>query len=43
MNPNDTTGPARPIHGSPAVAVDSLREKLLGLGLLHAAEALAEE
>jgi DNA replication protein DnaC len=40
MSTNNATGA---VNGSPAVAVDSLREKLLGLGLLHAAEALAEE
>jgi DNA replication protein DnaC len=40
---NNTNGPGRPVNGSPAVAIDGLREKLLGLGLLHAAEALAEE
>jgi DNA replication protein DnaC len=40
---NNATGPVRVVISSPPVAVDSLREKLLGLGLLHAAAALAEE
>jgi DNA replication protein DnaC len=43
MSTNNTSSPSRAVNGSPAVAVDSVREKLLALGLLHAAEALAEE
>lgn len=43
MSSNDAAGPARAVNGSAAVEVDGLREKLLGLGLVHAAEALAQE
>jgi DNA replication protein DnaC len=35
--------PAKPANGAPHLEVDGIREKLLGLGLAHAAEALAEE
>jgi DNA replication protein DnaC len=35
--------PARTSRGEPVVEVDALRQKLLGLGLAHAAEALVEE
>ncbi len=41
MSTNNAAAPAR--AGSGAVEVDGLREKLVGLGLVHAAEALAEE
>ena len=41
MSTNNAAAPAR--AGSGAVEVDGLREKLVGLGLMHAAEALAEE
>ena len=41
MSTNNAAAPAR--AGNGAVEVDGLREKLLGLGLVHAAEALAEE
>jgi DNA replication protein DnaC len=40
---NTVAVPARAVNGSPHLEVDGIREKLLGLGLLHAAEALAEE
>src|SRR3954468_4105352 len=43
MSTNNTNGPARAAGGSAGVEVDALRQKLLGLGLCHAAEALAEE
>ena len=44
MSTNDTAGSkASAANGTPAVGVDTIREKLLGLGLVHAAEALAEE
>ena len=43
MSTNNSTGAVRAANGSPQVVVDSLREKLVGLGLLHAAEVLAEE
>jgi DNA replication protein DnaC len=40
-----TTNPPTPkgANGQPQVEVDAIREKLLGLGLAHAAQALAEE
>jgi DNA replication protein DnaC len=34
---------AKAVNGTPAVEVDGIREKLQGLGLLHAADALTEE
>jgi len=40
---NTTAAVAKAANGSPQLEVDGIREKLLGLGLLHAAEALAEE
>jgi DNA replication protein DnaC len=40
MSTNHT---AKAANGSPAVEVDGLRQRLVGLGLSHAAEALAEE
>ncbi len=43
MSTNNTQGPSRAGNASAPLVVDSLREKLLGLGLLHASEALAEE
>src|SRR5205807_3079431 len=44
MSTNTANGqPARTTRGEPVVEVDGLRQKLLGLGLTHAAEALAEE
>jgi DNA replication protein DnaC len=42
MSTSNATGPARTVDGSARVEVDGLRPKLLGLGLAHAAEALAE-
>jgi DNA replication protein DnaC len=41
MSTSNAAGPARAANG--AVEVDGLRQKLLGLGLCHAAEALAGE
>ena len=38
-----TTNAAKAAGGSPAVQVDGLRQRLIALGLSHAAEALAEE
>ena len=35
--------PAKSSNGSPHLEVDATREKLVALGLGHAAEALAEE
>jgi DNA replication protein DnaC len=43
MSTNNAAAPARAGNGAAGVEVDPLREKLLGLGLVHAAEALAEE
>ena len=43
MSTSNSNGPARAVNGSAGVEVDALRQKLLGLGLCHAAEALAEE
>jgi DNA replication protein DnaC len=43
MSTNNAPGATKAANGSPAVAVDGLREKLLGLRLVHAAETLAEE
>jgi DNA replication protein DnaC len=40
---NAAAAKALPVNGSPRLEVDAIREKLLGLGLAHAAEALAEE
>jgi len=40
---NTGAGPARAVNGSPQLELDGIREKMLGLGLLHAAETLAEE
>jgi DNA replication protein DnaC len=41
--PNNANGPARMPSETLHIEVDTLREKLLGLGLNHAAEVLAEE
>jgi len=38
-----TTPQSKTANGAPRLEVDGIREKLLGLGLAHAAEALAEE
>jgi DNA replication protein DnaC len=43
MSTSNSNGPARAANGSAGVEVDALRQKLLELGLCHAAEALAEE
>jgi DNA replication protein DnaC len=43
MNTDSAAGPAKAVNGPAGVEVDGLRQKLLGLGLAHAAEALAEE
>jgi len=43
MSTNNAATPAGVANGSAQVEVDSLRQRLLGLGLTHAAEALAEE
>jgi DNA replication protein DnaC len=43
MSTTDANGPARMPSESLRIEVDNLREKLLGLGLTHAAEVLAEE
>jgi DNA replication protein DnaC len=43
MSTNNATSPARTVNGSVSVEVDGLRQKLEGLGLAHAAQALAEE
>jgi DNA replication protein DnaC len=45
MSTSNTTanGPAKRSGGTAGLEVDALREKLVGLGLNHAAEALAEE
>ena len=43
MSNNHAAAPQAAANGTPPVGVDTLREKLLGLGLAHAAEALAEE
>jgi DNA replication protein DnaC len=44
MSNNNTAGQnAQAANGTQQVGVDAIREKLLGLGLAHAAEALAEE
>src|SRR5262249_52575410 len=43
MSQTNTPGPAKGTNGSAQVEVDGLRQKLLGLGLCHAAEALAQE
>ena len=40
---NTVTTPAKASNGTARAEVDGIREKLLGLGLPHAAEALAEE
>jgi DNA replication protein DnaC len=40
---NNPVGPCKGSNGSALVEVDELRQKLLGLGLTHAAEALAGE
>jgi DNA replication protein DnaC len=40
---SSTTKPTKKSDGQPALEVDHTREKLLGLGLTHAAEALAGE
>jgi DNA replication protein DnaC len=40
---NTTAAAAKAANGSPQLEVGGIREKLLGLGLCHAAEALAEE
>ncbi len=42
-NPTSTTAPAKGANGAVHLEVDGIREKLLGLDLAHAAEALAEE
>jgi DNA replication protein DnaC len=43
MSTASADGPAKAAQGPAGVEVDGLRQKLLGLGLTHAAEALAEE
>jgi DNA replication protein DnaC len=43
MSTGNNNGPARAVNGSAGVEADALRQKLLGLGLWHAAAALAEE
>jgi DNA replication protein DnaC len=41
---SNTTGtPALAANGTPHLEIDGIRERLVGLGLVHAAEALAEE
>ena len=42
-NPTATAAPTKGTNGAVHLEVDGTREKLLGLGLVHAAEALAEE
>ena len=42
-NPTATAAPIKGTNGAVHLEVDGTREKLLGLGLVHAAEALAEE
>jgi DNA replication protein DnaC len=42
-NPTPEGLPAKGANGAVHLEVDSIREKLVGLGLVHAAEALAEE
>lgn len=43
MSSHNANGPSPGSNGSVRVTVDDLRQQLLGLGLTHAAEALAEE
>jgi DNA replication protein DnaC len=43
MSTTLTNAPAMTVNGTGHLEVDSIREKLIGLGLGHAAEALAEE
>jgi DNA replication protein DnaC len=43
MSSNDAAGPTKAVNGSAGVEVDGLRQKLVGLGLAHAAEALVAE
>lgn len=43
MNNNITKDAARTANGSPVVEVDGLRQRLIALGMNHAAEVLAEE
>src|SRR5437899_5794737 len=43
MSTNNAAVPSPAVNGSARVEVDGLRQKLLGLGLTHAAETLAEE
>jgi DNA replication protein DnaC len=40
---NTAVVPTRTVNGSPQLEVDGIREKMLAMGLLHAADALAEE
>jgi DNA replication protein DnaC len=43
MSTNTSLPPAKTANGQPPLEVDGTRQKLLALGLAHAAEALAEE